>query len=159
MRQLLRNGGFRPTGRYKPAWEYLVKAAAAGRLRSIHAAVDACNAASLHSGIAMRVVDLDALQKPLHVGVVQTGEYVFNPSGQPLKLDGLICLCDAQGPCANAVKDSQRTKTSSSSRRTLSIVWGPAALAPQVEACFSNYLQLLERLGTRTSVCNIVEII
>src|SRR6266550_3991359 len=49
VRALLRHGGFKPTGRSKPASEYLIKAAREG-LRPINLAVDACNAVSLHSG-------------------------------------------------------------------------------------------------------------
>ena len=33
-------------------------------------------------------------------------KYAFNASGQEIDLSGLICLCDAAGPCANAVKDA-----------------------------------------------------
>src|SRR4051812_13679393 len=57
VRDLLRHGGYKPTGRGKPASEYLLKAAAEG-MTSINAAVDACNVASLHSGIPISVVDL-----------------------------------------------------------------------------------------------------
>jgi DNA/RNA-binding domain of Phe-tRNA-synthetase-like protein len=35
-----------------------------------------------------------------------------------------VCLFDDDGPCANAVKDAQRTKTTSDTRRVLAIVWG-----------------------------------
>ena len=42
--------------------------------------------------------------------------------GQEIRIDGLVCLFDAEGPCANAVKDSQRTKTSDATTRTLSAV-------------------------------------
>src|SRR5687767_9011765 len=51
VRDLLRSGGYKPTGRSKPASEYLVRAAEQGALRSINAAVDVCNAVSLASGI------------------------------------------------------------------------------------------------------------
>src|SRR5882724_3579011 len=51
IRRLLRHGGFKPTGRSKPASEYLLKAAAEGRLGAINAAVDVCNAVSMHSGL------------------------------------------------------------------------------------------------------------
>src|SRR6188768_3883643 len=49
VRALLRHGGYKPTGRGKPASEYLVRAAAEGKLAAINPAVDACNVASLHS--------------------------------------------------------------------------------------------------------------
>src|SRR2546425_610846 len=51
IRQLLRQGGFKPTGRSKPASEYLLKAVGDNRLTSINVAVDVCNIASLHSGL------------------------------------------------------------------------------------------------------------
>src|SRR5262245_26651130 len=59
VRVLLRHGGFKPTGRSKPAAEYLIKAVREGLLTSINLAVDACNVASLHSGLPISVVDLD----------------------------------------------------------------------------------------------------
>ena len=55
VRDLLRHGGFKPTGRSKPASEYLIKAAEQGSLSS----VDACNVVSLHSGLPISVVDLN----------------------------------------------------------------------------------------------------
>jgi hypothetical protein len=50
VRVLLRHGGFKPSGRSKPASEYLVRAVSDGALSSINACVDVCNIASLHSG-------------------------------------------------------------------------------------------------------------
>ena len=41
IRDLLRHGGFKPSGRSKPASEYLVRAASDGGMRSINAVVDA----------------------------------------------------------------------------------------------------------------------
>lgn len=123
-RRLLRYGGFKPSGRNKPASEYLVKAAEGGFLSPINPAVDWNNVASLHSGLAISVVDLDRACEPLSIGVVESGSYVFNAAGHELKLDGLLCLHDADGPCANAVKDAQRTKTDDASTRLLFVVWG-----------------------------------
>ena len=39
-----------------------------------------------------------------------------------------MCLFDAEGPCGNAVKDAQRTKTSADTRRTLSAIWSSNTL-------------------------------
>lgn len=125
VRDLLRHGGYKPTGRGKPASEYLIRAATEGALGSINLAVDACNVASLHSGLPISVVDLDLVKPPLRVGLGQADQtYVFNASGQTIDVEGLLCLFDAEGPCANAVKDSQRTKTHAGTVRTLSIIWG-----------------------------------
>lgn len=148
VRDLLRHGGYKPTGRGKPASEYLVKA----ELSSINLAVDACNAVSLHSGLPISVVDFDRLEPPLSVTISQEDEsYVFNATGQEIRVRGLLCLRDAKGPCANAVKDSQRTKTSATTRCTLSLVWGTRAHADHLRATVRFYRELLERAGATTS--------
>ena len=54
--------------------------------------------------------------------------YVSLASGQTIDLAGLLCLFDTEGPCGNAVKDAQRTKTTAETRRTLSLIWGTVAL-------------------------------
>ncbi|RKH55975.1 phenylalanine--tRNA ligase beta subunit-related protein [Corallococcus llansteffanensis] len=148
VRDLLRHGGYKPTGRGKPASEYLVRASADGTLDTINAAVDACNAVSLHSGLPISVVDLDRAQAPFRVATaIQGDRYVFNASGQEIDLEGLLCLFDAQGPCANAVKDAQRTKTDATTRRTLTLVWGTRELGDRSARAFAWYRELLERLG------------
>src|SRR5215207_5167580 len=45
VRDMLRHGGYKPTGRGKPASEHLLRAATEGHLGAINVAVDACNAA------------------------------------------------------------------------------------------------------------------
>jgi len=151
VRDLLRRGGFKPTGRSKPASEYLLRAAGEGALGSINAAVDAGNVVSLHSGLPVSVVDLDRAQAPLRVGVAEEGaRYVFNAGGQEIDLAGLLCLFDAQGPCANSVKDAQRTKTDAGTRRTLCLVWGTTALPGRAAQTVAWYRGLVDRLGART---------
>jgi len=149
-RDLLRHGGYKPTGRGKPASEYLVRAAGEGALSSINAAVDACNVVSLASGVPISVVDLGRAAEPFRVGIVESDSYVFNATGQEIRLDGLLCLHDAQGPCANAVKDCQRTKTSDGTTRTLSVLWGPRSHMAAVESALAWYRELLARLGATT---------
>jgi DNA/RNA-binding domain of Phe-tRNA-synthetase-like protein len=151
VRALLRQGGFKPTGRSKPASEYLLKAVREQLLSPINLAVDVCNVVSFHSGLPVSVVDLDRAREPLHVGVAPAGSsYVFNASGQAIDLGGLLCLFDADGPCANAVKDAQRTKTGPETRRTLSLVWGTTALPGQAEKAEAWYRELLEKNGAKT---------
>jgi hypothetical protein len=119
VRDLLRHGGYKPTGRGKPASEYLIRAVTEGALSSINLAVDVCNAVSLHSGLPISVVDLDKANEPFHLGLATEGTtYLFNASRQTIDVAGLLCLFDAGGACANAVKDSQRTKTSPATTRT-----------------------------------------
>src|SRR5262245_16894606 len=125
VRNLLRHGGFKPTGRSKPASEYLKKAVSEGLLSSINPVVDLCNVVSLHSGLPISVVDLDRTRGALRVGIAPAGaKYVFSASGQEIDLGGLICLFDEEGPCANAVKDAQRTKTTPETTRCQIVIWG-----------------------------------
>ena len=151
VRDLLRHRGYKPTGRGKPASEYLSTAAESGRLGPINAVVDVCNAVSLHSGLPISVVDLDRVQPPLRVDVGGPDDaYVFNASGQTIALDGLPCLWDAEGPCANAVRDSQRTKTHAGTRRTRSVVWAPRAHADRLATATAWYRELYATLGAET---------
>ncbi len=151
VRDLLRAGGYKPTGRGKPASEYLVRAATEGALGSINLAVDACNAVSLHSALPISVVDLDLATPPFRIAVAPAGAaYVFNASGQEIDLGGLLCLFDAAGPCANAVRDSQRTKTGAGTTRTLSVVWAPAGHEERLASATRWYRALLEGAGART---------
>jgi DNA/RNA-binding domain of Phe-tRNA-synthetase-like protein len=151
VRALLRHGGFKPTGRSKPASEYLIKAVRDGLLTPINLAVDVCNIVSLHSGLPISVVDLDRTRQPLRIGLAPGGaSYVFNAAGQSIDLAGLLCLFDADGPCANAVKDAQRTKTGPQTRRTLSLVWGTTALPGRTAQAEEWYRSLLEEQGAKT---------
>src|SRR6516164_863357 len=151
IRRLLRHGGFKPAGRSKPASEYLARAADEGALGSINAAVDVCNIISLHCRLPISVVDLAKAREPFRVRVAPAGaSYVFNASGQTIDLEGLLCLFDAEGPCGNAVKDAQRSKTDTETRRTLTVIWGTTELPGQAARAERWYRELLERLGATT---------
>jgi len=153
VRDVLRQRGYRPTGRGKPSSEYLANAAAEERWPSVNAVVDAANLASLRHGLPISVVDADLARAPWTVRCGKGGErYVFNSGGQEIELDGLPCLCDRDGPCANAVKDSQRTKTSAATRRVLAIVWGalrPDAVLP--DRTVADLERRLQALGAATT--------
>ena len=151
VRGLLRHGGFKPAGRSKPASEYLVRAVGDGTLSSINAAVDVCNIVSLHSGLPISVVDLAKAKAPFRIAIAPPGAaYVFNASGQTMDLEGLLCLFDADGPCGNAVKDAQRTKTDAHTTQTLTVIWGTNALPDRAAKAEAWYRQLLQQLGATT---------
>lgn len=151
VRKLLRAGGFKPTGRSKPSSEYLLKAVEEQRLTSINLAVDVCNAVSYHSGLPISVVDPDRICEPFRVGIAPAGaSYVFNASDQMIDLGGLLCLFDADGPCANGVKDAQRAKTTPETKRTLTLIWGTTAIPNHAEKTRHWYEDLLKRTGAVT---------
>lgn len=148
VRDMLRHWGHKPAGRGKPASEYLIRAVDRGELGSINAAVDVCNAVSLHSGYPIALVDLDRAPPPFHVAPGLPGEsYVFNASGQEMSLKGLICLRDGEGPCANPVKDAQRTKTHEGTVRTLTVMWGAVGHEDHRDLAVGWYHELLKKLG------------
>ncbi|WP_412063161.1 phenylalanine--tRNA ligase beta subunit-related protein [Rubrivirga sp. IMCC45206] len=148
VRDLLRGDGYKPTGRGKPSPEYLVKAAEGGFLGPINAAVDVCNAVSLHSGLPISVVDLDRAAPPLAIAVGGPEDaYEFNASGQVIQLAGLVGVRDVQGFCANPVRDSQRTKTHDRTTRTLSVVWAPRESLARLREALAWYEHLVAASG------------
>lgn len=157
IRDLLRFGGFKPTGRSKPSSEYLLRAVSEGALGSINAAVDIGNAVSLRSGLPISVVDVDRLVGGARLGLAAAGaRYVFNATGQEIDVGGLLCLHDEEGPCANPVKDAQRTKTTPETRTTLTLIYGHRGAAPRVERTGRWCRALTARLGAE--VCEIGEL-
>lgn len=123
-RDLLRWAGYKPTGRGKPASEFLKNMAETGAMPSINPAIDTCNTVSMHSGWPISAVDAAKLSDPLEIRLGRAGErYAFNATGHEIDLENLLCLCDGAGPCANGVKDAQRTKTDAATRRMLVVIW------------------------------------
>lgn len=148
VRDMLRHGRYRPTGRGKPSAEYLRQAAAEGRFPTINALVDVVNLVSLDSMLPISVVDLDCAGSDTFV--VRRGRegeaYVFNPSGQVLDLKDLLLLARMPGdrPCATPVKDSQETKTNLATRSILAVVYGPEALSLEVRAATGRLAGLID---------------
>ena len=151
IRQLLRHGGFKPAGRSKPASEYLASAHSESRFPRINAAVDACNVASLWSGLPISLVDLDRVVGDLSISICPPGTtYVFNPSGQVIDTSGLVALFDQEGPTGTPVKDAQRTKTHDGTQTTLSIVWGTNKLPGRTAAATAWYRELVATIPGAT---------
>jgi len=159
VRNMLRHWGHKPAGRGKPASEYLVRAVTQGELGSINVAVDACNAVSLHSGFPIAMVDMDRAKPPFRVSPGLPEEsYVFNASGQEMALKGLVCLRDAAGPCANPVKDAQRTKTDEGTTRTLSVIWGVLGFENQLTAAVDWYKRMLQKVGAAVTDVGVTQL-
>lgn len=146
-RDMLRFGTYKPTGRGKPASEYLLNAAAEGNFPIISALVDINNLASLESLLPISIVDLDRAGTDHFL--VRRGregeEYVFNPAGQVLTLRDLVLLSrmPADTPCATPIKDCQATKTHEGTRRVLGIVYGPFTAAVRCQAAAARMAGLM----------------
>ena len=152
VRALLRHGGFKPSGRSKPASEYLQSAHAELRFPTINAAVDACNIASLHWGLPISLIDLDRVVGKLRIAVCPPNtSYVFNPSGQTIDASGLLAVFDEEGPTGTPVKDAQRTKTHDGTTRTLAVVWGTNALRGRTREATQWYRDLVATIPGTTN--------
>lgn len=130
-RDLLRNRSYKPTGRAKPASEYLLKAAREGTFPRINALVDANNLVSLRERVPISVWDLDlarASEFEFRLGEANQS-YAFNAAGQQLELEDLLCgyalTSSGAVPIINPVKDSNLTKVSPSTRRAAACIYFP----------------------------------
>ncbi len=138
IRSLLRSGGFKPSGRNKPAQEYLLRTATEeGMLPSISNAVDLINLISLQSGLPISLVSLDRLGVQLSLRVGVPGEnFVFNRTGQELDVEGLLCICAAGSggsePVGSPVKDSMRAKVTEQDSHLLACIYASSeAVLPE----------------------------
>ena len=149
VRKMLRHGGYKPSGRGKPSSEYLARVVGEGSLPRINPAVDLGNLASAVPAVRPRSTTL--MGRPLSAlrtaCAAEEASYVFNASGQEIDLKGLLCLFDAEGPCANAVKDAQRTKTAEDSTDCLFIVWCPASEVEAGAATLARITSMAEAMG------------
>lgn len=139
VRRLLRAGGFKPSGRNKPAQEYLARTAAEpGQWPSILNAVDVLNVTSLRSGLPISLVATARAGPALLIRYGAPGErFIFNASGQELDVHGLLCLCRSDGdgsvPVGSPVKDSQDAKVRPGDRHALACIFAPRSeVAPRV---------------------------
>jgi DNA/RNA-binding domain of Phe-tRNA-synthetase-like protein len=133
VRQLLRHGGFKPSGRNKPAQEYLLRAATQeGRLPAISNVVDVINAVSLSSGLPISLLSLDRVGANILIRYGRPEErFVFNQAGQQLDVRGLLCLCaverESSRPVGSPVKDSMAGKVDQQDRNLLACIYAPAS--------------------------------
>ena len=115
-REILRNGTYKPSGRGKPANEFLLRAAQDGSFPRVSNVVDTINYISLKYMVPISVWDVDAAAASTYEFRKGKGdeEYVFNNAGHSIKLRDLIVGCavasDGKKPIVNPVKDSMYTK-------------------------------------------------
>jgi DNA/RNA-binding domain of Phe-tRNA-synthetase-like protein len=139
IRELLRAGGFKPSGRNKPAQEYLLRhVRQENALPCISNAVDLINLVSISSGLPISLISLDRIGWRLQLRYGAPKEsYVFNASGQELDLSGLLTLCravdDGSDAVATPVKDSMEAKVGPEDHNLLACVYSSAAAIKEDE--------------------------
>jgi DNA/RNA-binding domain of Phe-tRNA-synthetase-like protein len=156
VRNLLKSGGFKPSGRNKPASEYLAQAAREGRFPLINNLVDINNYISLKTGVPISLLDADAILNILILRHGADGErYVFNSAGQEIDLAGLICACSENDtPLGNPVKDSIAGKIKDHSANVVGIMYAPStgALCEAAKAGLKEFADLLSSEGKAKEV-------
>ncbi|MGV8120789.1 MAG: phenylalanine--tRNA ligase beta subunit-related protein [Candidatus Xenobiia bacterium LiM19] len=150
IRSLLKKGGFKPTGRNKPASEYLAQAAREGRFPFINNLVDINNYLSLLSGLPISLIDLDVTGPDI---ILRTGKkdesFVFNASDQVINVEGLICICSKDGgPLGNPVKDSMEAKLKESSENVVGVIYASSLTDPvELRSYAEMFASLLKDYG------------
>lgn len=131
VRQLLRYGKFKASGRSKPAQEYLLRCAVNDQtLPTINGPVDLLNAVSLSFNLPISLLSIAKCSSNLLVDRGQAGEqFVFNSAGQTIDLCDLITTYDQSvsphRPVGTPVKDSMAGKIESTDRHLIAIIYAP----------------------------------
>ena len=166
VRDILRHGKYKPTGRGKPASEYLLRAAGSQAFPRINSPVDICNYISLLSLLPVSIWDTDRTETDAYV--VRLGRenesYVFNSIGQTIDLTDLLVGCtllDTAGgsePIVNPVKDSMKTKTSADTRRVAALVYGRLDEGPirSLQSICDRFSELLAGCGPTARASNTI---
>jgi len=150
IRTLLKRGGFKASGRNKPASEYLAEAKARGEWPHIFNVVDVNNVLSLETGWPMSVLDHDKCGDVLQVRFGAEDErYVFNQAGHAIELAGLLGLANDRHMLGNPVKDAMHAKLDASTTRLVACLWASRDVASPdaVEAVAKDFAALLVRFA------------
>lgn len=160
VRDMLKAGGFKPTGRNKPASEYLAQAAREDRFPFVGTLVDINNYFSLFSGVPMSILDKDVTGEDITLRYGKEGEkYIFNKSGQEIELKGLISICDASEPFGNPIKDSMKAKIGEHSKNIITVIYAPKAyfdFAMVEELCRKTAAWLLDYAKAQSTAITVV---
>jgi DNA/RNA-binding domain of Phe-tRNA-synthetase-like protein len=157
-RDMMRIGSYKPTGRGKPASEYLLRSAAEGTFPRINTAADINNFISLSWLVPISLWDTDRM--PADSWLFRPGlpdeEFVFNPSGQTISLHDLVTgfavLDNVETPLVTPVKDCQITKTDTATRNIAGAVYYPVGWTsqPALEYILAEFTELLDAVSDRT---------
>jgi DNA/RNA-binding domain of Phe-tRNA-synthetase-like protein len=131
VRQMLRHGKFKASGRSKPAQEYLLRCATQEHaLPNINAPVDILNTVSLQAGLPISLLSIAKCSPLLNLRYGVAGEsYVFNSVGQELDATDLIVVCDRSQspdrPVGSPIKDSLAGKIETGDEHLVAVIYAP----------------------------------
>ena len=152
VRKMLKNGGYKPSGRNKPASEYLLRTVSEGNFPFINNVVDINNYFSILWGLPISTLDLNKTGDNVILKIgSQDEKYIFNKSGQELDLKGLITVCDSnKKPIGTPVKDSMFGKTTENTSDIIVIIYAPSDKLDElkVEKMCMKYAEKLRKYTT-----------
>lgn len=131
VRQMLKHGKFKASGRSKPAHEYLLRCAQEdGALPRINGPVDVLNVCSLYGGLPISLLSIARSSRNLLVRYGRADEgYIFNSSGQVLDVEDLVVTCDATRepgvPVGSPIKDSMVGKIETADTELVAVIYAP----------------------------------
>jgi DNA/RNA-binding domain of Phe-tRNA-synthetase-like protein len=133
VRGALKVGGFSPTGRSKPASEYLLAdLRERGSFNHISGPVDVNNVVSLETVLPISLLDGSKFGGAATVRIGGEGEgYVFNNAGQWLDVKRCIVTCAGAAPglpLGTPVKDSMAGKVFDGCTHFLGVIYGASEL-------------------------------
>lgn len=149
-RNMLRFQSYKPTGRAKPASEYLFRTTQEGNFPRINTLVDINNYSSIKYVLPISLWDLEKSATNEFVFKLGTKEeeYVFNPSGQSISIADLICgyrIINGEAQAiVNPVKDSMLTKTDANTTKIGVAIYFPAKQPEAIlQACLDEFEEIL----------------
>lgn len=155
IRDMLRYGKYKPSGRGKPANEYLYESAIKGNFPFINNFVDALNYVSLKHQFPISLLDLNkAKTKEFKLRRGRKGEsYVFNQSGQILDLEDLLLIASFKEdePLATPVKDSMKTKIDINSKNMVSFIYSLEIYYDELVLATENLKNFYEKFSTEVT--------
>jgi DNA/RNA-binding domain of Phe-tRNA-synthetase-like protein len=131
VRGALKAGGYSPTGRGKPASEYLLgDLRERGAFHHISGPVDVNNVVSLETMLPISLLDGSKLGCSATIRIGQEGVgYVFNPAGQWLDVKRCIVVAGSDGaPLGTPVKDSMAGKVFDGCTHFVGVIYGASEL-------------------------------
>ena len=151
IRSLLKVYGFHPSGRNRPASEFLAKdLQMRGQFNPINNAVDINNHLSLLSHLPISILDGDKTGSHLCIRVgMEDEKYVFNREGQDLALKGLLVIASGghdNTPFGSPVKDSQATKIFETTKSLIGVVYTSQNITPRddLSTIMKRFAELLK---------------
>lgn len=158
-RDMLRNGSYKPTGRGKPASEYLLRSAVNEKFPRINTLVDINNYISLKYMVPISLWDLDLAESTrfnFRLGAPDE-TFVFNQGGQTIDLKDLVIGCAIsegdQLPIVNPIKDSLKTKTKPESTNIAAAVYYPNTANSEIplSAILDDFASVLDVVSENTA--------